>query len=47
VVEAEIRYRAALALATELDMRPLAAVCRLGLGRLARRRGFRTEGTAG
>jgi hypothetical protein len=34
---AEGHYRAALALADELGMRPLAAHCDLGLGRLYRR----------
>ena len=33
------RYREALALATELGMRPLVAGCHLGLGRLYRHRG--------
>jgi DNA-binding SARP family transcriptional activator/tetratricopeptide (TPR) repeat protein len=42
--EAARRYREALALATELGMRPLAAGCHLGLGRLYRRRGKRPEG---
>jgi tetratricopeptide (TPR) repeat protein len=37
--EAEDRYRGALALADELGMRPLAAHCRRGLGRLYRRTG--------
>ena len=37
--EARARYGAALALAGELGMRPLAARCHLGLGRLARRAG--------
>jgi class 3 adenylate cyclase/tetratricopeptide (TPR) repeat protein len=32
-------YREALALATELDMRPLAALCHLGMGKLHRRIG--------
>jgi tetratricopeptide (TPR) repeat protein len=36
---AEDRYRGALALADELGMRPLAAHCRQGLGRLYRRAG--------
>ena len=39
--EGEELYRRGLALADELAMRPLAAHCRLGLGRLARRRGNR------
>jgi tetratricopeptide (TPR) repeat protein len=38
---AEGRYREAAALAGELEMRPLAAHCRLGLGRLARKTGQR------
>ena len=33
------RYREAMALATELEMRPLVAHCHLGLGKLYRRRG--------
>jgi DNA-binding NtrC family response regulator/tetratricopeptide (TPR) repeat protein len=36
---AEARYSAAMALASELGMRPLVAHCHLGLGRLYRRRG--------
>jgi len=39
VERARRRYGEALALATELGMRPLAAHCHLGLGRLARRIG--------
>jgi transcriptional regulator with AAA-type ATPase domain/tetratricopeptide (TPR) repeat protein len=39
--EAEARYRQSLALAAELEMRPLIAHCHLGLGRLSRRRGDR------
>lgn len=35
--EAESRYRAAQSLAEELDMRPLQALCHLGLGRLYHR----------
>jgi class 3 adenylate cyclase/tetratricopeptide (TPR) repeat protein len=35
--EAELRYRQALALATELGMRPLVAHCHLGLGKLYHR----------
>ena len=35
------RYRDALALAEELEMRPLVARCHLGLGTLARRAGSR------
>ena len=42
--EAESRYREALALATELGMRPLVASCHLGLGRLSRRRGKWQDG---
>jgi tetratricopeptide (TPR) repeat protein len=40
---AEAHYEAALALASELGMRPLVAHCRLGLGRLYRRTGRRQE----
>jgi tetratricopeptide repeat protein len=36
---AEDHYRQALALATALGMRPLAAHCHLGLGKLCRRTG--------
>jgi hypothetical protein len=36
---AEDHYQQALALATELSMRPLAAHCHLGLGKLCRRTG--------
>ncbi|HXH22403.1 MAG TPA: adenylate/guanylate cyclase domain-containing protein [Dehalococcoidia bacterium] len=36
---AEGRYREALALAAQLDMRPLMAHCHLGLGKIARRMG--------
>ena len=36
-------YREALALATELGMRPLVAHCHLGLGKLSRRAGKRQE----
>jgi class 3 adenylate cyclase/tetratricopeptide (TPR) repeat protein len=36
---AEIRYREAMALATELEMRPLVAHCHLGLGKLYRQTG--------
>jgi hypothetical protein len=39
VEAARARYRAALALATDLGMRPLAAHCHLGLGTLYRRTG--------
>jgi tetratricopeptide (TPR) repeat protein len=41
--EAEARYREALELAERLGMRPLAARCYLGLGRLAERVGNRSE----
>ena len=41
MVGAEESYRQALALATELGMRPLIAHCHLGLGRLYRRTGDR------
>jgi class 3 adenylate cyclase/tetratricopeptide (TPR) repeat protein len=37
--QAEERYRQALALAEELDMRPLVAHCRFGLGKLYRKSG--------
>jgi tetratricopeptide (TPR) repeat protein len=40
---AEAHYRQALALAEELGLRPLVAHCRLGLGRLNRRRDRRDE----
>ncbi len=36
---AESHYGAAMALASELEMRPLVAHCHLGLGRLSRRQG--------
>ena len=36
---AESRFREAIALATELEMRPLVAHCHLGLGKLYRRTG--------
>jgi hypothetical protein len=39
LVAAESAYRAALAVAQELEMRPLAAYCRLGLGLLLARAG--------
>jgi hypothetical protein len=39
----EQRYREALALATELGMRPLVAHCHLGLGKLYRRTGQRQQ----
>jgi tetratricopeptide (TPR) repeat protein len=38
-VAAESHYGAAMALASELEMRPLVAHCHLGLGRLSRRQG--------
>jgi class 3 adenylate cyclase/tetratricopeptide (TPR) repeat protein len=41
--EAEHLYRQAIALATELGMRPLVAHCHLGLGKLYRRTGKRQE----
>jgi tetratricopeptide (TPR) repeat protein len=41
--EAERRYRQAMALATELEMRPLLAHCHLGLGQLYRQAGSRQE----
>jgi tetratricopeptide (TPR) repeat protein len=41
---AEGYYRQALALATELEMRPLVAHCHLSLGRLYRRTGDRAKG---
>src|SRR5262249_4213568 len=40
---AEYHYREALALATELGMRPLTAHCHLGLGKLYRRIGDRAK----
>ena len=40
---ADTYYREALALATELGMRPLIAHCHLGLGKLYRRTGKREE----
>jgi class 3 adenylate cyclase/tetratricopeptide (TPR) repeat protein len=43
VEEAEGQYRRALTLAGELGMRPLAAHCHLGLGRMYRRAGDRPE----
>jgi class 3 adenylate cyclase/tetratricopeptide (TPR) repeat protein len=43
VQEAEAHYRSAIGLARELGMRPLAAHCHLGLGRLYRRTGQRQE----
>jgi tetratricopeptide (TPR) repeat protein len=44
--QAEAHYRQALALAEELGMRPLAAHCHLGLGRLLRQMGRLTEARA-
>ena len=41
--DAEDDYRDALALATELGMRPLVAHCHLGLGKLYRRTGDRAK----
>jgi tetratricopeptide (TPR) repeat protein len=43
VAEAEGHYRAALALGSELGMRPLIARCHLGLGKLYRRAAKRQE----
>jgi tetratricopeptide (TPR) repeat protein len=43
VAAAETHYRAAIALASELEMRPLVAHCHLGLGKLYRRPGLRQE----
>jgi tetratricopeptide (TPR) repeat protein len=43
IEEAEAHYRAALALADELGMRPLVAHCHLGLGKLRRRAGVREQ----
>jgi DNA-binding NtrC family response regulator/tetratricopeptide (TPR) repeat protein len=40
---ADAHYRAAMALASELGMRPLAAHCHLGLGKLERRTGGRVK----
>jgi hypothetical protein len=39
-------YEAASALASELDMQPLVALCLLGLGRLERRSGHREQAKA-
>ena len=44
VETSETRYREALALATELEMRPLVAYCHLGLGTLYRRIGDQAKG---
>ncbi|MBI4638543.1 MAG: AAA family ATPase [Candidatus Rokubacteria bacterium] len=44
--QASRHYEDAITLAGRLDMRPLAALCRLGLGRLDRRLGRTTEGEA-
>jgi hypothetical protein len=46
VSKAEEYYRQAMALADELGMRPLAAHCHLGLGRLYRRTGKGEEAQA-
>jgi len=46
VAEAEARYREALELAEELEMRPLQAHCHLGLGKLYRRVGRLDEARA-
>ena len=43
VARAEAHYRAAMALASELGMRPLVAHCHLGLGTLYRRTGDRAK----
>jgi tetratricopeptide (TPR) repeat protein len=43
VEQAAARYQQALALATDLGMRPLVAHCHLGLGKLYRRTGKRQE----
>jgi hypothetical protein len=43
VAAAKTHYGAAVALASELGMRPLVAHCHLGLGRLHRRAGTRAE----
>jgi tetratricopeptide (TPR) repeat protein len=43
VEAAKAQYRAALALADDLGMRPLVAHCHLGLGRLYRRTGQRQQ----
>ena len=43
VATAEAHYGAAMALASELGMRPLGAHCHLGLGKLYRRAGKRQE----
>jgi hypothetical protein len=42
-LKADGHYRDALALAEELGMRPLAAHCHLGLGKLSRRAGQREQ----
>jgi hypothetical protein len=41
---AETSYWQAIALATELEMRPLVAHCHFGLGKLYRRTGDRAKG---
>ena len=43
LAEAEVRYRDARVLASELGMRPLVAHCHLGLGKLYRRTGDRAK----
>jgi hypothetical protein len=43
VEQAEEHYRSAMALAAELEMRPLVAHCQLGLGHLHRRTGDRPK----
>ena len=42
---AQVHYHAALALASELGMRPLVAHCHLGLGRLHRGAGKQAQAT--
>jgi Flp pilus assembly protein TadD len=46
IEEAEARYREALELAEEMEMRPLQSHCHLGLGKLYRRVGRREEARA-
>ena len=43
VATAEAHYGTAMALASELEMRPLVAHCHLGLGRLYRQTGKREQ----
>ena len=43
VATAEAHYGAAMALASELEMRPLVAHCHLGVGKLYRRTGDRAK----